>query len=405
MLLDIDNNTLNEYFRQAEFGIEREGLRICNNGSLAQSPHPFESNKNIERDFCENQTELISDVFATPEQVNEHLADLQKIVNSRLKEQDEYLWPFSNPPRISGEAEIPVAKYSGSLQNKSVYRQYLAQKYGKIKMLFSGIHLNFSFTNELVETACEQSGYESISDFKNHLYLELASRLTEYAWLVVYLTAASPVADTTIGTSSNVYSSVRCSEIGYWNHFTPILDYSCLDSYIASIQKYIDDGNLRSVSELYYPVRLKPRGANSLEALAENGINHLELRVIDVNPLSKTGIFTEDIRFVHLLMLYLASLPEYDFTGKDQIKAIRDVKSAAIFGNEDIRQRTISVLEEIKFFTEKYFPEYSDIIEYQINKTRKGQSYAERVSSRFGDDYMNKGIALAKEYRESVGYV
>ena len=405
MLLDIKNDTIKEYLNQAEFGIEREGLRICSDGRLAQSPHPFESNENIDRDFCENQVELISDVFVEPKQVNEHLISLQKIVNSRLKEQDEYLWPFSNPPRISGESEIPVARYSGSLQNKSVYRQYLAGKYGKVKMLFSGIHLNFSFTNKLINTAFEQSGYESLTDLKNDMYLKLAARLTEYAWLVVYLTAASSVADSSVGTGSNIYSSVRCSDIGYWNHFTPVLDYSGLKSYISSIRKYIDDGNLRSVSELYYPVRLKPRGANSLEALEENGINHLELRVIDVNPLSQTGIFAEDIRFVHLLILFLVSLPESDFNGKDQIKAIRDVKSAALFGNEDIRQRAISVLEEVKHFTRIHFPKYSDIIDYQINKTVIGCSYAERVSSRFGDDYMNKGIALAKKYRESVGYV
>ena len=405
MLFNINNDAIKEHLKQAEFGIERESLRISGDGRLAQTPHPFECNKNIDRDFCENQTELISDVFIDPEQVSGQLMELQKIVNSKLKEQKEYLWPFSNPPKISGEDEIPVARYSGSLQNKSVYRQYLAGKYGKVKMLFSGIHLNFSFTNELVRTVFGESKYESFFDFKNDLYLRLASRLTQYAWLVVYLMSASPVADATVGTSSNVYSSVRCSDIGYWNHFTPILDYSGLESYIASIQKYIDDGNLRSVSELYYPVRLKPRGANSLEALAENGINHLELRVIDVNPLSPTGIFTEDIRFVHLLMLYLASLPEYDLTGRDQIKAIRDVKSAAVFGNEDTRQRAISVLAEMQHFIEKHFPEYSDIIKYQLRKTETGQSYAERVSSRFGDDYMDKGLALAKEYRESVGYV
>ena len=405
MLFDLNNNTIKKCLKQAEFGIERESLRINIDGRLAQSPHPFQDNKNIDRDFCENQTELISDVFTEPEQVNEHLLNLQRIVNGRLRERDEYLWPFSNPPKIKGEDEIPVAKYTGSLQNKSVYRQYLAGKYGKIKMLFSGIHLNFSFTEELVRNAFEQSHEKDLLSFKNRLYLDLSARLTEYAWLVVYLTAASPVTDSSTGAGSNVYSSVRCSDMGYWNHFTPILDYSDLDSYIASIQRYIDDGNLRSVSELYYPVRLKPRGENSLEALSEKGINHLELRVIDVNPLSPTGIFTEDIRFVHLLKLFLASLPQYDFNGKDQTKAIRDVKNAALFGNDDIRQRAISVLEEIKYFTGKHFPEFNSIIEYQLRKTETGQSYAEKVSSRFGDDYMNKGLALAKEYRESVGYV
>ena len=405
MFFDINNNAVREYLSKAEFGIERETLRVCGDGTLAQSPHPLGEHKNIDRDFCENQIEFISDVFNEPEQVIEQLLYLQKIVNGKLKNNGEFLWAFSNPPKISGESEIPVAEYSGELKNKSLYRHYLAQKYGKIKMLFSGIHLNFSFTDELVKKVFEQSGENDFFDFKNNLYLSLAERLTEYSWLVVYLMSASPVTDSTIGTKSNIYSSVRCSEIGYWNHFTPVLDYGSLKNYIGSIQKYIDDGNLRSVSELYYPVRLKPRGANSLEALAEKGINHLELRVIDVNPLTPTGIFADDIRFIHLLILYLASLPEKSLTPKEQMSAVNDIKTAALFGNREIRKRAVNVLEKIQRFTEKNFPVYSDVIAYQIKKTEIGNSYAEIVSERFGDDYMKKGLALAKEYRESVGYV
>ena len=405
MLFDIGNEKIREYVTYAEFGIERESLRVSSDGSLAQTPHPFESHKNIDRDFCENQIEFISDVFNKPEQVNEQLLSLQKLVNSKLKENDEFLWYFSNPPKISGEDEIPVAEYTGSLRNKSVYRQYLAKKYGKIKMLFSGIHLNFSFTQELVKAAFEQSPYNNFTDFKNDFYLKLAARLTKYAWLVVYLTAASPVSDYTTGTESNIYSSIRCSERGYWNHFTPILDYSDLQSYTGSIRKYIDDGNLRSVSELYYPVRIKPRGTNSLEALEKNGVNHLELRVIDVNPLTPTGIFTEDIHFIHLLMLYLVSLPERGFTGMEQIKAINDIKTAAVFGNDDIKHRAEKALDDIKSFALKNFPEYGDVVEYQIKKTQSENSYAEIISRRFSNDYMNKGIALAREYQRSVGYV
>ena len=405
MILDINNNAVRKYLSQAEFGIERESLRVSADGKLAQTPHPFESHKNIDRDFCENQVEFISDVFNKPEQVNEQLLELQRFVNGKLRQNRELLWCFSNPPRISGEEEIPVAEYTGSLRNKSVYRRYLAQKYGKIKMLFSGIHLNFSFTQELVEAAFEQSGKLDFTDFKNDLYLKLAARLTQYAWLVVYLTAASPVSDDTVGTQSNIYSSIRCSEKGYWNYFTPILDYSDLQSYVDSIRKYINDGNLRSISELYYPVRIKPRGANSPEALVQNGINHIELRVIDVNPLTPTGIFTEDMKFIHLLMLYLVSLPEHEFTGMEQIKAVSDIKAAAVFGNEDIKYRAEKVLDDIKNFAWKNFPEYSAVIEYQIRKTQSGNSYAEIVSSRFGSDYMNKGIALAEEYQRSVGYV
>ena len=405
MLFDMNDHNIRKYLAKAEFGIERESLRVCSDGTLAQSPHPLGKNKNIDRDFCENQIEFISDVFNEPEQVIEQLLYLQKIVNGRLRENGEFLWAFSNPPKISGESEIPVAEYEGKLKNKSVYRHYLAQKYGKVKMLFSGVHLNFSFTDELVKNAFEQSGEINFTDFKNNLYLSLAERLTEYAWLVVYLMSASPVADSTIGTKSNIYSSVRCSEIGYWNYFTPVLDYSSLEKYIAGIRKYIDDGNLHSVSELYYPVRLKPRGVNSLETLAEQGINHIELRVIDVNPLTPTGIFPDDIKFIHLLILYLASLPPKSLTAKEQIKAISDIKTSAVFGNNEIRERAVNVLTDIRDFTEKNFPQYNDIIACQIKKTQKGNSYAEIVSERFGDNYMEKGLALAKEYRESVGYV
>lgn len=405
MFFGSDNPAINQYLMQAEFGIEREGLRVNADGTLAQSPHPFDSHKNIDRDFCENQIELIGDVFTSPEEVNAQLLDLQRIVNGKLREKGELLWPFSNPPKISGEDEIPVALYSGSLQSKSIYRQYLAQKYGKRKMLFSGIHLNFSFSEKLLKAVFSERGEKDFRQFKNGIYLQLAKRLTKLAWLVTYLTAASPVADPTIGTGSNGYSSVRCSEKGYWNHFTPILDYTDLDSYIASIQKYIDDGNLRSVSELYYPVRLKPCGANSLEALAEKGINHLELRVIDVNPLTPTGIFTEDIRWIHLLMLYLAAQPEQDFTGQEQMKAVRDVKAAAVAGNEEIRRRARKELFALQDFVQMHFPAYREVIAAQLKKTEAGGSYAEIVRERFGDAYMEKGLALAKAYQRSVGYV
>ncbi len=405
MLFDFDNETIKRYITQADFGIERESLRVCSDGTLAQSPHPFKNHKNIDRDFCENQVELIGDVFCEPEQVNEQLLQLLKLLNTELLKRNELLWPFSNPPRISGEDEIPVAEYSGSLQSKSVYRRYLAVKYGKKKMLFSGIHLNFSFSEKLLQAAYDQKGTGTFTSFKNDLYLRLSKRVIQYAWLVVFLTAASPVSDSTIGTGSNIYSSIRCSERGYWNFFTPILNYTDIKSYVSSIERYIEDGNLRAVSELYYPVRLKPRGENSLEALAQKGINHLELRVIDVNPLSPTGILTEDIRFIHLLFLYLASLPDFAFNSSEQLQAIKDIKTAAIFGDISVRKKAVRTLEDITDFTLRYFPEYSNIVKYQRQKLTAGNSYAEIISKRFSTDYMEKGLALARQYQGSVGYV
>lgn len=399
MLLDLSNPQLNRLAATAEFGIERESLRVASDGRLAQTRHPFSGNPHIDRDFCENQIEIISDVFQSPEEMNRQLGWFIDEINEELIKTNELLWAFSNPPGFSSEDEIPVAQYYGAQRGKSEYRRYLAQKYGKTKMLFSGIHLNISFTEELLQVAFKVSGTAEYTDFKSEFYLRLAKRLTQYAWLVVFLTAASPVADASLGIKSNMYSSVRCSDRGYWNDFTPILDYSDLKSYVRSITRYIANGDLKAASELYYPVRLKPRGANSLETLLHNGVNHLELRVLDVNPLTRTGIFNEDIRFLHLLLLYLSSLPDFDFDEEKQRRAIGDVKAAAVFNHTETKRRARETLEEIGRFTFRHFPEYRCVVDYQINKLTEGNSYAEIVSRRFSEDYVIKGLALARAYQ------
>ena len=392
MLLCFNNSYINRLAQTAEFGIERESLRVTSDGKLAQTKHPFVGDPHIDRDFCENQVEMIGDVFNDPADLLRQLGGLLNEIDDELVKSNELLWTFSNPPKFDSEDEIPVARFHGAQRGKSEYRYYLAEKYGKTKMLFSGIHLNISFTESLLQAAFQESGAEIYTAFKNDFYLRLAKRLTQYAWLAVYLTAASPVADASLGIKSNVYSSIRCSEHGYWNRFTPILDYSSLKKYIRSIARYIVNGDLKAASELYYPVRVKPRGVNSLETL-------LELRVLDVNPLSRTGIFPEDIRFIHLLLLWLSSLPDFDFDEEKQLQAIADVKAAAVFGNAEIKRRAKETLEEIKRFTRQYFPHFLPVINYQLNKLTDGNSYAEIVSRKFTDGYMKKGIALARRYQ------
>lgn len=399
MLLNFHNPTIGRLAQTAEFGIERESLRVTADGALAQTTHPFVGKPAITRDFCENQVEMISDVFTDPDEMNRQLGSLLDEIDETLAKNNELLWAFSNPPRFSSEDEIPVAAFHGRQRGKSEYRRYLAKKYGKTKMLFSGIHLNISFTEGLLHAAFEESGAAVYTDFKNDFYLRLAKRLTQYAWLAVFLTAASPVADASLGIESNVYSSIRCSAYGYWNDFTPILDYADLKKYIGSIARYIINGDLKAASELYYPVRLKPRGANSLESLLQNGVNHLELRVLDVNPLTRTGIFTEDVRFMQLLLLYLSGLPDVGFDAERQKQAIADVKAAAVSDNTEIKQRAKETLKEIGRFTALYFPDYQPVVDYQINKLTDGNSYAEIVSRKFSEDYMAKGLTLARAYQ------
>ena len=76
------------------------------------------------------------------------------------------------------------------------------------------------------------------------------------------------------GAELSRYSSIRSSEKGYWNSFTPVLRFDSVDDYVSSVSEYVESGRLFSASEVYLPVRLKPRGVNCLENF-KNGISHI----------------------------------------------------------------------------------------------------------------------------------
>ena len=105
------------------------------------------------------------------------------------------------------------------------------------------------------------------------------------------------------------YASLRCGEEGYWNSFTPHLSYDSVLSYVLSIQRYIDSGALAGVGELYYPIRLKPRGANRLNTLVQNGVNHIEIRNVDINPFAPQGIDSRDCRTIKMPLFSISTKP------------------------------------------------------------------------------------------------
>ncbi len=425
MSINYANPFIKKNMFKGSFGLEKESLRVDQKGFLSHTKHPF-NNPNIDRDFCENQVEVITDVCDSTEALYAEIKRLHKsvILNlSELKSGQELLWSFSNPPYVKGENDIPIAKFNGGLKGKELYREYLAEKYGKKKMLFSGIHYNFSFSDDVLEASFNDSGDKSCTEHKNKIYLNLAKKLTQYGWLIVYLTAASPVMDGSFFKDDAMgkdlvtsYSSVRCSEIGYWNKFIPLLNYNTLEDYICSIQSYVDCGKLKSVSELYYPIRLKPLGGNSLEALRQSGINHIELRMLDLNPLSPVGIMKEDIDFIHLLIIYLTSLRDDKFEQHEQLAAIKNIKKAAQFDDEKIfieseqgkniviRTAALEIMSSIEDFFAKYGQQNAlNIIKYQRDKILQQENrYAVIIKNTFGNNYVQKGIELAKKYADTI---
>ena len=55
-------NIINESFYKCFYGLERETLRIDRHRRLASTPHQFNGNDNITKDYCENQLEIVTPV-------------------------------------------------------------------------------------------------------------------------------------------------------------------------------------------------------------------------------------------------------------------------------------------------------------------------------------------------------
>lgn len=391
-------NTTNVQLLSGTFGLERETLRVTAEGSMARSPHPFPDDEHIVKDFCENQAEINTGVHDTAQGAIDELSEHSNRLTEEIKKRGERLWLYSNPPAIKNADDIPVAVYEGDQQGKHSYRLYLAEKYGKYKMTLSGIHVNYSLSEEMLRYSFPHSSHGDFVKFKNHAYLRLAQGLLEYGWLINLLLSASPVCDGSYFSPDRLgetvitnYASVRCGKEGYWNTFTPILFYDDILEYAGSIQRYLNSSTLAGVGELYYPIRLKPKGANRLNNLVQNGVNHIELRNIDINPFAESGIDARDLQFIELLCLWIYSNYKDKLAYNDQIRVVANLKNAALYdidtttinGTESLREAGLRVLGEMKAFYGE-----TELIKYQIQKlTEPGKRYAERVCDSLKNNY------------------
>ncbi len=416
-MLDVRQTRLRPHALEGNFGLEREALRVTSDGRMAHTPHPFPDSQRIVRDFCENQTEINTGVHpsagAAVAELNALNAEMLRTLDGR-----ECLWPFSNPPFIEDETDVVPAKFDGGQAAKGAYRNYLSAKYGRYLMTFCGIHVNFSLGETLLSAA---AGVEDERAFRDRLYLHVAEQLMLWGWVLVPLTAASPLLDASYlhrgmkgGEEFLGLASVRCSEFGYWNHFTPVNDYSSVDAYANAIREYVRRGYIAAPSELYFPVRLKPHGANKLTSLVERGIDHIEVRCVDLNPLVGGLVDDRDVLFIQLLMLWCASRPVAHLSGGNQLQAVRNFKNAARYDIDipdivlpdgvagSVRRIGLSLLSEMRRFFADFPQEIADVIDFEYGKLEvDGNRYAVKVKERFGGTFAEKGLSWAKELSEA----
>ena len=289
---------------QANFGIERESLRVDRQGKLAHTPHPSclgarSFHPYIQTDFCEFQMELITPVAKSTTEARRFLGAITDVAGRSISK-DELLWPLPMPPRIKAQ-EIQVAQLENEFERH--YRNYLAEKYGTKLQAISGIHYNMELGKDLVEVLFKESDQTDMIAFKNALYLKLAQNYLRYRWVITYLFGAAPVAEQGFFDQEvpEPVRSFRNSDHGYVNKEEIQVSFSSLEDYVSAIENYIEQGDLIAEKEFYSAVRFRGQKVN--RSFLDKGITYLEFRNFDLNPFERIGISQDTMDTVHLLLL------------------------------------------------------------------------------------------------------
>ena len=316
------------------FGIEWESLRAKEDGKLSLTPHPAIfgdklTNPVITTDFSESQIEIITPTFDTIDEAYDTFSLLADLVNASLPD-DEYLWFQSIPCILPYWDRIPIAQYSEDGVDNQKYREDLAKKYGVKKQMISGVHFNFSFSdNFLKKLYFLEKSNATFKEFKNDIYLKIARNYLRYCWLIIYLTGCSIGSHRTFSHDcihlmdarddyGSYYStrgpSFRNASCGYKNLKDLYPSYDSVEDFTGDINRFIADGDLSEAKELYTQIRLKPKNPKDLlNSLNDDGIEYIEIRTLDINPFYKCGLVKKDMAFLHLFLIYMLIKEESDY--------------------------------------------------------------------------------------------
>lgn len=406
-------------------GIERESLRVTQEGKISQSNHPKSlgsplTSEDITTDFAEALVELVTPTFESAEELFEHLSLLHKFLYSEMEE--EILWNFSMPCAFQNEKEIKIAEYgdtnSGML--KHIYRKGLRLRYGSIMQCVSGIHFNFSLSVDSWDTLTNTPD----KSFVNEKYLGAIRNIKRNFWFLLERLGASPIAhesyllnrehSLTKHGSNDLFlpcaTSLRMSDVGYQSSMQNALkiNYNNLDEFIDAIIKgintpvknfeeiglldelgvpqQISTGILQIENELYDTVRPKrsgPSGSRPATLLKNEGIEYLELRGIDINPFIPEGIDENKIKLLDIFIMH-SLISESPQVSDKEIEEIRANQKTMVENgrseNVNLEQNGVSTplkelkkifyneLEQVATSMDEYCPGYSNALSAEMSE-------------------------------------
>ncbi len=371
-----------DIFSGNKIGLEKESLRVGQDGRIAQTAHPKAlgaalTNPCITTDYSEALLEFVTPPFRGHESLMAHLRDCQTFVYSKME--DELLWATSMPCVLAGEISVRLARYGDSNlgRMKTTYRRGLGLRYGRVMQVIAGVHFNFSFSDEfwLYFQDAEKNSV-SKQTFITDSYFQMIRNFQRYGWLIPYLFGASPAVcksflygqetDMEAFDETTLYypyaTSLRMGDIGYQNSKEDKsgikVSYDNLEEYIQSLyhavstpyapygalgvkegDRYLQlNANLLQIENEYYSnVRPKQIGAPyemPVRALQKKGVQYVELRSLDVNAFEPTGISEDTLYFLEAFVLFCQMNPSEAMSDKEQCENLKNIADVAHYGRK-----------------------------------------------------------------------
>jgi glutamate--cysteine ligase len=404
-------------------GIEKESLRVNSDARLASTPHPPTlgsplTHQWVITDFAEAQLEFITPAGTNTQTTLDIMADLHKHTYQQLDE--ELLWPASMPCIIDLEDDIELAHYGDSHlgKMKTLYRQGLKSRYGSMMEVIAGVHYNFSMPDKFWPVWQKLKGdRQPLQEFISECYLGLIRNFFRFNWLITYLFGASPVVDSTfwanssstlsletLGTRSYCLphaTSLRMSNFGYNTREQDHLDisYNTLQEFVNGLRKATTESNpvfekigvkrqgkyqqlntntLQLENELYAPIRPK-RVAKTDEklsdALQNRGVEYVEVRSLDINPYTETGIDREQVYFLDVFLTYCLLQDSPHLSIEQHCTAKKNQNRVATSG----RDLSLELLDDttpksIKTWGEELFEDLTDIA-LLLDRAEQGEKF------------------------------
>ena len=339
-------------------GVEKESLRVTPQGQLAMTPHPATlgsalTHPSITTDFSEALLEFITEPVASHQATINTLEELHRYTYRQIG--DELLWVNSMPCVLGADENIPEARYGSSNVGtmKRTYRIGLGHRYGRLMQTIAGIHYNFSLPDSLWQLLQKNECSNcSLQDYKTDGYLALIRNFRRNYWLLMYLFGASPAVCRSFvkGREHNLQpikgdehslhtpaaASLRMGDLGYQSSAQDslVVCYNNIDNYISTLcgaltEPYPDyqkaglkdsDGNYRQLNthmlqienEFYSSIRPKRTAASGeppVHALWQRGIEYIEVRSLDLNPLLPVGLDVRQMQFVDTFLMMCLLTP------------------------------------------------------------------------------------------------